>query len=929
MRIIFSSDWQCSVQNLPQCQQAVDQICRLLQQGDGPKYFVHAGDIKETTNPVDQRVTNFIIESFRKIRSNCDGIAFVAGNHDFINTQDDVPSCAPVVAASGADWVAAKRERFVEIAPGCGLFLVPYARDMARQKLLFQNAAEKTLTKAEKVKTPLRLKILVFHNEVQGAMLSNYTDSMSELKLCDTFEAHYHLIVAGHIHKAQKHGPVRYVGSPFCQDWGECNTQHGVLVVDTNNMTKLKIDWRPSVVPGWYDPAAPGFAPPDDWKDARVRVHVPVNSNPEREIEEARQKLQLQYPGAFLRLVPQYPARLIPASPFDPAGGDEAVLRRYLETLTLPAGVTTDQITAQLKDFLPALGLFGVQGLKFGKTHAKETLCFEEIEFDWDRKGLTLLTGRNLDWSGSNGAGKSSFTTLPFLAMFGRTFKGQAFDNWARQGSGKRATIRQDITLASGRKLAVVRGRKPGFFTVLLDGKDVTMGDANHTQDFVESITNLTWSVLTNAVYIGQQEIGSVFGTDKERKELFTRLLGLDRFLEAAEKMKKILRRAEAAVQEINMDQLAAISAFTEAEQAARDVAARLAATPDVQPDLDDKKSRARQIEMTTGRNEEEKNNLEPVLEANQKQFEHWLFLSTEAGAKARVIREQLDASEKVKGRCHVCGAPTAPKRLIDYQKELKRSIEKAEEEAERYEGKQRENRAARKAMIEKVQKLRLENAKLLQQLITLRAEISDVQVQAEARRVLEELARDKQTRLRQLKRVVDIHDRALLAAEAEKLFLETCAAVVGRDGLPAYLTAEAAPLLNQAAAQYSEIFTEGEIGVRFEVVDGEIDVSVENRHGGEHIRDQSRGEMRLAALIAALAFRDALVKHNVLILDEPTDGLDPVNAAAFARGLNKVVDRFHHVVIVSHNERLLSELEPTLHLEIVKKSGVSSLHVI
>jgi DNA repair exonuclease SbcCD ATPase subunit len=269
------------------------------------------------------------------------------------------------------------------------------------------------------------------------------------------------------------------------------------------------------------------------------------------------------------------------------------------------------------------------------------------------------------------------------------------------------------------------------------------------------------------------------------------------------------------------------------------------------------------------------------------------------------------------------------PKKLEDYQRDLRRRIEDAESEMERYEGLMRPNRASRKAVIEKIQKLRLENARMHQESLALQSEIADAQARVESRRLLEALQRDKEARLEQLADNLDIQNKALAAHEAQKVFLETCASVVGRDGLPAHLTAQAAPLLNQAAANYSEIFSEGEIGVRFEVCNGEIDVSVANRHGGESIKDQSRGEMRIAALIAALAFRDALVRHNLLILDEPTDGLDAANAAAFARGLNKIVDRFQHVVVVSHNDRLLAELEPALHLEVTKKDGVSAFKIV
>jgi len=61
-------------------------------------------------------------------------------------------------------------------------------------------------------------------------------------------------------------------------------------------------------------------------------------------------------------------------------------------------------------------------------------------------------------------------------------------------------------------------------------------------------------------------------------------------------------------------------------------------------------------------------------------------------------------------------------------------------------------------------------------------------------------------------------------------------------------------------------------------------------------------------------------VRHNLLILDEPANGLDPVNAVAFAQGLNSVVERFGHVMVIAHSEQILGALEPDYRLECVKE---------
>jgi DNA repair exonuclease SbcCD ATPase subunit len=156
--------------------------------------------------------------------------------------------------------------------------------------------------------------------------------------------------------------------------------------------------------------------------------------------------------------------------------------------------------------------------------------------------------------------------------------------------------------------------------------------------------------------------------------------------------------------------------------------------------------------------------------------------------------------------------------------------------------------------------------------------------------------------------------------------FLESCLKVVSRDGLPAYLASLVGPQLNRAAAEYAELFGEGEINVEFALEDGELDVLVDNRHGGRALQDQSRGEMRVAALVASFAFRDVLARSNILILDEPGEGLDAGGAALFARGLAQLTERFPSIFLVTHNPFILGALEPDNHLQVVKQNRVAEV---
>ena len=94
MRVVFTGDFHASLDNLDRCQVVVDQILSLK-----PDFVVHLGDIIGSANGpatlVDQRVTNFLITSVKRIREHCRGFFFVKGNHDSVTIHDGSPSCAP------------------------------------------------------------------------------------------------------------------------------------------------------------------------------------------------------------------------------------------------------------------------------------------------------------------------------------------------------------------------------------------------------------------------------------------------------------------------------------------------------------------------------------------------------------------------------------------------------------------------------------------------------------------------------------------------------------------------------------------------------------------------------------------------------------------------------------------------------------------
>jgi DNA repair exonuclease SbcCD ATPase subunit len=174
----------------------------------------------------------------------------------------------------------------------------------------------------------------------------------------------------------------------------------------------------------------------------------------------------------------------------------------------------------------------------------------------------------------------------------------------------------------------------------------------------------------------------------------------------------------------------------------------------------------------------------------------------------------------------------------------------------------------------------------------------------------------------------VRAYRRALRGAQSMDKFYEYCAGAFSRDGIPQFLNQSLVPVLNKHADYYSNLFCDKTVQVRFAVVEGEFDVTTANAMGGERTDDQSTGERALAGIIASFALRNIAPRANVLILDEPGEGLDPGNARQFAQALPTLAKTVKTIFITTHNPAILSELGEAKKITITKRKGISQVSV-
>ncbi len=920
--ILFTADWQCCLSNLDRCEVMLKDLLRLIDKYK-PAAVVHLGDLKEAFNPVDQRVTNFLVRATKAIVAKTK-FAVLLGNHDRTNTGDTSPSCLPVMAAAGA--VEFENAGIYEVAEGIEIYMVPFIRDKQELLRVLRERPTKTL-------------LLAFHAELKGCKVSMSTNANSEssIPVDALWPDDYALCVGGHIHHQQKlRDNVWYAGSPFQHDWRETNHRSGYLLVqcDAGLGLKTKVIRIPTTIPGYHDPDLPGFDPHADFKGAhvRIRVPIPVGSVPNGYIKKAAEDALERFEGAHIHVVPVFDA----VHPGDSTGvsldqGDTELIKRFLETTAYPE---QEAMEAYLQYRLSkyGTGITGLEKLTFLDVEADHVLCFDKANVNFRWKGITLVTGVNKDWDdGSNGSGKSSALSLPLIALHGLTPKGQKGDTWGQRDWKGVSSITLNFQLADNRTVEIFRQRHPVALRVTVDGKDCTMGTVVQTQALIERLTRMSWEVANVALYIGQREVNVILtGTDKERKELLSQFLGLSRFFDTQQDINKERLRAQRLLEETQAERNGRAEALAENRSnlkrlpkaydigvCERSIATLTKATASLEAKIKVKEACTQQL---------------------QEDLEKWQTKYTEAGKKVaklehqiyltqKAIRDQEDLGAQV--TCPTCGAPLDGDKLKAEVQRRKDEIRDLLAQAEVV--RKKEIIPAKEAMDAANEKRRanMKEFMSLNALLPVQSgKLAKWQGRLQAAQGVAAARKDILRRIREIKHRMGYHDQYLEYLQDRIQFLNNCAAVMGRDGLPAFLCATICPALNTAAAQYSELLSAGEINVQFEVSGGDLDIQIVNQHGGENIDDQSQGEMRLAGLIAAFALRDVLVPYNLLVLDEPGEGLDSKNARMFAAGLNEVAERFGSLFVVTHNPFILAELEASRSIEVTKENKVSTLKV-
>jgi len=542
--------------------------------------------------------------------------------------------------------------------------------------------------------------------------------------------------------------------------------------------------------------------------------------------------------------------------------------------------------------------------------------------------------------TGNNGAGKTSLTQPLPVALFGTTFKGQKYDRWARRQSKEPAEVQIVFRDSRQRKIRVTRGRRPNRIVLSINGVDHSSGQRggqkDATQGFIEQVCGFSWQTFANAVFI-DPEISRAFlnGTKKQRTEVLNRFQNLERF-ELAQQLVRHDKRENERQQfetESELQQAARLvgELKTECEQLSKqhkqDEQELKTAMKAAQDELDESERR-------WGTNKNVRSKRMKKLESLSDSLNQKLGALDKGIGELQFEKRELEVLLTDTGglykdkTCPTCYQLLDRKLLGNMRKKWSdrlKVVSQVSSEIQRTRAELLQKQLVLEDKYEELggqevaekQAIQLANTKVGFELQKIRA-FHNAEIREENQ------LSQKRKQLKKAKLKVEVQTNFLVQLKDNEKFYLFAEEALGRDGIPAFLNRLMVPVLNKAAEYYSELFVEKEIQVRFEVEDGEFEARIINANGGEDFEAQSAGERAVAGLIASFALREAAPRSNVLVLDEPGEGLDGRNARRFAGALRGLTKRFESVYVTTHNQNIIGELSSERTLSIVKKNGTS-----
>jgi DNA repair exonuclease SbcCD ATPase subunit len=598
--------------------------------------------------------------------------------------------------------------------------------------------------------------------------------------------------------------------------------------------------------------------------------------------------------------------------------------------------------------------------MKFLSLKIKNFMSIGKLELQLADRGVILITGRNCDnpASNSNGSGKSSIWDSLIWALYGRVLREDVGADDVMRLKGKGCIVKLKLEDDDGKIWIVRRTRgvksSPGLD---LSCNDINVSGATTatTQEKIHSLLGADFSTFASSVIFGQDTIRFAQLTDKEKKGVLERLLGLELY----EKAYKLVS-SKISGQKMSIE--LAHAGFLQSEQAIRE-----------------KQDRIKQLEEKTAKEDQ---TLRDLVQEYKKQIKKTKRDGVELQAavekaeareeKVRGIREKLREAQNEASRCkelvqeyfeeeaesrellrgvkndrgtpcptcgkgldkesrrHTCNVIRKRLRKLDrYIKRTERRYDRTRDLIQTY-GELLKKKSGPTNLAE----ARSAFGRNRERLATLRSNLSNTRGTGNgSRAVIEEI----QGEIRKLHKKVSEDGRFIKKQKRLLNKRKYWQQAFSPGGIRSYLMDGIVPFLNKRANYYSQIMTAGHTEIKFTTVTKlrsgsyaeKFSILATNRDGAKVYGGNSAGERQRIDVCVALALKDLARSRNknrldLIVFDEAFETLDEAGSERIIQLLNKESQGYGSCFVITHNDSLKQFF--TERIEVVKRDGITKL---
>lgn len=533
--------------------------------------------------------------------------------------------------------------------------------------------------------------------------------------------------------------------------------------------------------------------------------------------------------------------------------------------------------------------------------------------------GLVFVEGENRDWgpaAGSNASGKSmAVVETLFWALSGRMVRYPrrpiVTDEATHPTRGAKVTVEVN-------GYTITRSRTPkGNPKLTMTHQDPTLSrDPRMRSGEVANILGFDARAFQSAVIVSGQA-AFVGGAWADQMAVLGAILRLDEFGEAQARSAEAARTLRPGVTALADQRRALQSRLDQVTEELRQV-----------PDLDAARAKiAEEVAALETLDAE-------LVGLRERQAAAESLSAKLNGRVADLVIRQADLNKDIQAKeralastvCPTCGRPW---KTLDHEAQWREQVAVLRAEAE-------QTVRDKLAADQKRQAASREADRYRREVVDREARIATKASLSESLLALTDAARQQahqRQRLGDEREALQVKLAALQVESMDQTRLLTCAEFwakhFGRDYIQAEVVAQALPVLNEAAARYSQALTGGQLLVSYQSFrEGRTDDLIRvSGTSAPTVEGLSFGERQRVVVISALALRWLARWRlpepvNLAIFDETFDGLDRPGLEAVARLLQEEVDAGSTVFVVSHNPTLKEIIPHTKTLRVVRQGG-------